>query len=1316
MRFQGTFLLLALVVAVAGPWVARAGSLTIRESIRASNSEHSILYGDDARLSNEHVHARQVDGAAHGAGMRPMPRALVQGAFAKRFLQAGDAGGDDGESGRTPSELVEICHDVLVDRNWRHILAQEMPATVFVLALGLLLIIGARYEGSQRRLLNLAKGRGPPNVGRSVTIVVTDVEGSTELWEELPEAMSSANEIHDATLRAYLGLYKGYECYTEGDSFVLAFHEPYDAIAYCLTVQQALFAAQWPEQILNHPRAQSHVSMPFRGLSVRMVAATGMATNRQRHHVTRRFEYTGQVMEVAKELADYAHGGQIICDNPTMVGIADQLERLFSTLETSRDLTALDKGNVQLILQGMADAGVVPNRRWLKTEGEDTTHSSRPDKSVTVPQEVAAEVQSQLRAGKQSRKKLRVRIASPDMESSPDPESQLATLAGLPSTGDDLLASAAKALESSGSSGGLAPSTSGGSDSAMSGPQRLATDSAGEPIDPDGTASVAVAPAKSPSRDEARRAGGFLEFRATSASGQAPARAASSRGRFRSMMVGKRDAKTARRSMELPGPEERVRENEKRYRKRTAHLARIDLRTMLQGRTLERLQVASPQGDTAGGARLHGGGGRPMPSTQQLYKTSSHSAAIVNAVDTRQLETASSAGMEFAREIAEHLAASDVNIGLNLSTVAEAPMEGSMTNTLGGTGPEEGSSEVAAARSASPAKDLHALEEHAMGSQHEAPRGAPVEDGEAEKTPGATRPQMAPAVLAQAAAVQRGKTLMALATSKARAKAMVGQQLRQKTKVSNVVKALAKAEDQRHELLRLQKSISGQVKGQVTVLDMGVYHLNCRAKFQGGNASGLDDGITVAQQRQRARENVFQVLVPYMEARAHSFPPLAMRQVGPGYPDAPGAMDALIKQTYSVCPHGVDLQACADCLEHGTTLNDIDCGNALPNVTICFCTPCCVDRLTARAIGLADVCMEIYSQIVRSTLLEFWGYECQDLDGAFMIAFHDPGRAIQWAIRLQEALVQAPWPEALMDIPGFEVELDKYGKLLFRGLTVKIGIFEGRPVKVEPHKITGRADYFGPLVNRAARLCFGLAQAGSIMMDKTTATRGMQSLLASGLAVKGVDGPDHPGRAAMRVRYSSLPTTSGGASNGAISAVASIYGMQTPTSMGAYGQTATMMAASKICHVVDAGTVAFKGVQEPLECVMVSGGDLIGRFQGKDLKMGKKAEIVRRGSGAPEVWWLVSAANPGTGTDSNFRHTIEPSDGHSHLQMSQPDILRTSSVNAKEDDMPAAGETPRTPTMVIHNNAFIGSSRSETGNDGRAEEQEHDEDWRRNEV
>ena len=50
--------------------------------------------------------------------------------------------------------------------------------------------------------------------------------------------MMEAISIHDKTMRSRLSEFYGYECMTEGDAFLLAFHEAKDAAAWAMTTQQ----------------------------------------------------------------------------------------------------------------------------------------------------------------------------------------------------------------------------------------------------------------------------------------------------------------------------------------------------------------------------------------------------------------------------------------------------------------------------------------------------------------------------------------------------------------------------------------------------------------------------------------------------------------------------------------------------------------------------------------------------------------------------------------------------------------------------------------------------------------------------------------------------------------------------------------------------------------------------------------------------------------------------------------------------------------------------------------------------------------------
>ena len=68
----------------------------------------------------------------------------------------------------------------------------------------------------------------------------------------------------------------------EGDAFIVAFHEPLDAIGWALHVQLALLEAPWPPELLTHPQARLETcpegKLLFRGLRVRMAINTGVPT------------------------------------------------------------------------------------------------------------------------------------------------------------------------------------------------------------------------------------------------------------------------------------------------------------------------------------------------------------------------------------------------------------------------------------------------------------------------------------------------------------------------------------------------------------------------------------------------------------------------------------------------------------------------------------------------------------------------------------------------------------------------------------------------------------------------------------------------------------------------------------------------------------------------------------------------------------------------------------------------------------------------------------------------------------------------------
>ncbi len=124
--------------------------------------------------------------------------------------------------------------------------------------------------------------------------------------------------------------------------------------------------------------------------------------------------------------------------------------------------------------------------------------------------------------------------------------------------------------------------------------------------------------------------------------------------------------------------------------------------------------------------------------------------------------------------------------------------------------------------------------------------------------------------------------------------------------------------------------------------------------------------------------------------------------------------------------------------------------------------------------------LAVHDDVMRATLAARGGYEVKTEGDAFMIAFADPRDAVSWALDAQEALVAAPWPDDLLHQPEASA-VTRGGDPIFRGLRVRIGIHTGAP-EPRPNPLTGRMDYFGPVVNRAARVA-GAAHGGQVLVS-----------------------------------------------------------------------------------------------------------------------------------------------------------------------------------------------------------------------------------------
>lgn len=172
------------------------------------------------------------------------------------------------------------------------------------------------------------------------------------------------------------------------------------------------------------------------------------------------------------------------------------------------------------------------------------------------------------------------------------------------------------------------------------------------------------------------------------------------------------------------------------------------------------------------------------------------------------------------------------------------------------------------------------------------------------------------------------------------------------------------------------------------------------------------------------------------------------------------------------------------------------------SVTLCFVFVKDVKELKSIIPDSTRVALLMLRNCVRSLLKgeAYCGYECQEIDSSFMLAFPNMDDLIHFAANCQQALPRLAWPRELCDV-GHHHRL---------GLRVGIGALSGAYTSRVPHVSTGRADYFGTVVNRAARIA-AAAHGGQVLLGSNDIEKplplGVQLMRLGAYDLKGVEKP-----------------------------------------------------------------------------------------------------------------------------------------------------------------------------------------------------------------
>src|SRR5215472_15016066 len=130
----------------------------------------------------------------------------------------------------------------------------------------------------------------PDLPGGTVTLLFTDIEGSTRLLQQLGERYADVLAECQQLLWTVFQQWNGHEVDTQGDSFFVVFARTTDAVSAAVDMQRALAAQAWPDGVT---------------IPVRMGLHTGEPRLTAKNYIGLDVHHAARVMSVG-------HGGQVL--------------------------------------------------------------------------------------------------------------------------------------------------------------------------------------------------------------------------------------------------------------------------------------------------------------------------------------------------------------------------------------------------------------------------------------------------------------------------------------------------------------------------------------------------------------------------------------------------------------------------------------------------------------------------------------------------------------------------------------------------------------------------------------------------------------------------------------------------------------------------------------------------------------------------------------------------------------------------------------------------------------------------------------------
>lgn len=199
----------------------------------------------------------------------------------------------------------------------------------------------------------------------TVTLLFTDVEGSTRLWDAEREAMAVALRRHDEIMRGAIEQAGGYVFKTVGDSFCAAFSAARAGLEAALTAQRTLAEQSWPTS---------------RPIVVRMGLHAGVCEERDG-------DYFGPAVNRTARLLAVASGGEVLVSGVAAELLSDELPEGVGLRELgTRQLKDLSRPEriYQVEAAFLAARVAIPDARQpARPAGQLASHADR-DRVVEV--------------------------------------------------------------------------------------------------------------------------------------------------------------------------------------------------------------------------------------------------------------------------------------------------------------------------------------------------------------------------------------------------------------------------------------------------------------------------------------------------------------------------------------------------------------------------------------------------------------------------------------------------------------------------------------------------------------------------------------------------------------------------------------------------------------------------------------------------------------------------------------------------------------------------------------------------------------------